>query len=352
VNFHGGQFHRKDVIDFSVNIPELEYPDGFEEIVKNALLQIRKYPDIEGKSSKNAIASYNDVEVDQIVLGNGATELIYLMSRAVEIKNATIIQPTFTEYNRALVQNNVEVNHFYLKPENEFKLHKDDLVRYLNKTNSDLLVLCNPNNPTGTFIEMDTIEDIVRTVQNKDMILMIDESFMDFVSDYRLDRHQERLNALMKNWPVLIIRSMTKNFMIPGIRTGYAIGSKTIVAAMNKLKEPWSLNVLALECIPFLLKQSEYLDGLRTWCNEELSFMLSNLNAIGQITVFESSANFILFRLDIGSPHKFMSSIIDGGAYIRTCDDFEGLDHRYFRIALRNREDNTKLIKLIMEAIQ
>lgn len=352
MNFHGGQYHQKDVIDFSVNIPELEYPDGFEEVVKNALIQIRKYPDIDGKSAKIAIANYNDVGMDQIVLGNGATELIYLMSRSVKIKSATIVQPTFTEYNRALVQNNVEVNHFYLKQENEFKLDKDALILHLIKTNSDLLVLCNPNNPTGTFIEMDVIEDIVRSVQNKDMILMIDESFMDFVSNYRFDRHQERLNALMKSQPILIIRSMTKNFMIPGVRTGYAIGSKKIVSSMNILKEPWSLNALALACIPFLLQQSNHLDALRSWCHSEHQFMRSKLNEVDQITVFESSANFILFRLDIGSPHKFMSSIIKGGAYIRPCEDFEGLDQRYFRIALRNREDNIKLLKLILEAIQ
>ncbi len=352
MNFHGGQFHRENVIDFSVNIPELEYPEGFEEVIKEALLQMRKYPDIDGLASKNVIAGYNNTEVDQIVLGNGATELIYLMSRAVDIKIATIIQPTFTEYERALVQNKVDVRYYHLEPENDFKLDKDELVQHLIGTNSDLLVLCNPNNPTGTFIEMDTIEYILLGVQNKKMKLMIDESFMDFVSDYRFDRHRDRLNALMKSHSILVIRSMTKNFMIPGIRTGYAIGSNKIIAAMNKLKEPWSINALALACIPFLLRQNNYLDDLRTWCHGELRFMLSKLNAIDQLTVFDSTANFILFRLDIGSPKEFMSSIIDGGAYIRTCEDFEGLDQRYFRIALKSREDNNKLIKLIMEALK
>ncbi|MBE0450239.1 MAG: aminotransferase class I/II-fold pyridoxal phosphate-dependent enzyme [Clostridia bacterium] len=351
MNFHGGQFHRENVSDFSVNIPELEFPLGFEEVIKDALLQVRKYPDIDGMNAKKSIAEYNDTEVDQIVLGNGATELIYLMSRALDIKRATIIQPTFTEYERALVQNNVDVKHYYLKPENDFKLDKDELVQHLIRTSSDLLVLCNPNNPTGTFIEMDTIEAILLRVKKSGLMLMIDESFMDFVSDYRFDQHRDRLNVLMKSHSILVIRSMTKNFMIPGIRLGYAIGSKKIISAMNKLKEPWSINGLALACIPFLLGQNNYLVDLRNWCQGEFCFMLSKLNEIEQLTVFESTTNFILFRLDMGSPKEFMSSIIKGGAYIRTCEDFEGLDHRYFRIALRNREENIKLIKLIMEAI-
>lgn len=352
MNFHGGQFQREDVIDFSVNIPELEYPEGFEDVIKKALYQIKKYPEIDGISSKKAIAGYNDVDLDQIVLGNGATDLIYLMSRALDIQNATIIQPTFTEYSRAMILNNVEIHHYHLKPENNFMLNKDDLLHHLAKTNSDLLILCNPNNPTGTFIEMDVIEEIMLNVQNKDMMLMIDESFIDFVSGYRVDWNRESLNALIKSNSVVVIRSMTKNFMIPGIRTGYAIGSKKIIAAMNRIKEPWSINALALACIPFFLKQNRFLSDLRNWCHDELEFMLSSLRELEHLTVFESSANFILFRLDKESTNDFMSSVIEGGAYIRPCEDFEGLDRRYYRIALRSREDNIKLLKIIMEAIQ
>lgn len=352
MNFHGGQFQQRNIIDFSVNIPQLEYPMGFENMIRNALLEIKKYPDIEGTTAKIAIAQYNDIEADQIVLGNGATELIYLMSRAVDIKKATIIQPTFTEYNRALVQNNVEVSHFNLNPDSGFELDTKSLIQHLDETDSDLLVLCNPNNPTGNHIDMDLIEEILQKVVNKEIMLMIDESFMDFVSDYCSDLHRKKLNALMQIQPVLVIRSLTKNFMIPGIRTGYALGSKKIITAMNRLKEPWSLNTLALECIPFLLQQNEYLIDLRMWCHEELKFVLTELNRVEHMTIFKSSANFVLFRLDKGSPQEFMASIIEGGAFIRPCDDFEGLDHRYFRIALRNREDNIKLIKLIMEAVK
>lgn len=351
MNFHGGQFNQNGVIDFSVNVPTLKYPAGFDELLKESLLQINKYPEIEGMASKNAIARYNKIELDQIVIGNGATELIYLMSRAMNFKVATIIQPTFTEYNRALIQNGVEVHHYLLKSENNFIMDQDKLIEHLDQTSSDLLVICNPNNPTGTFIELDVIEHILLNVQNKQLMLMIDESFIDFVSGIDLEQHMERLKAMMNHHQVLIIRSLTKNFMIPGIRVGYAVGSRNIITSMNKLKEPWSINILALSCIPFLLEQQLYLNDLKTWCQTEHDFVLSKLNEIDQITAFEGTANFILFRLDVGSPKQFMSNIINGGVYIRPCDDFEGLDQRFFRIALRNREDNMKLIKLIMEAI-
>jgi threonine-phosphate decarboxylase len=340
-------------MDFSVNIPELDYPGGFDEMIKNALLQIRKYPDIDGMNAKKAIAEYNDIGADQIVLGNGATELIYLMSRAIDITKATIVQPTFTEYNRALIQNNVEVSHYYLDPELGFELDVQNLIQHLDDTGSDLLVLCNPNNPTGNLIAMDSVEEILLSVRNTELMVMIDESFMDFVRDYEHDQHQQRINALIKKHSLMVIRSLTKNFMIPGIRIGYAIGSQNMVIKMNQLKEPWTINAFALESIPFLLKQNDYLKALREWCHSELLYLSSNLSVIDGLTIYESAANFLLFRLDKGSVERFMSSMIKGGIYIRPCNDFEGLDHRYFRTTLRKRIDNSqliKLIKLIMEA--
>lgn len=359
MNFHGGYYGKNALLDFSVNIPTLEYPDGFEELMISAIRELKKYPEIDGESAKREIGNHTSYSEEQIILGNGATELIYLYARSVEIGKAMIIEPTFTEYRRALELNEINVISYSLLNEiderdsmllidtsDEGMLKK--LVDKINEENVDLLVICNPNNPTGHLYQDDFFERVYSGVNVKNFKMFIDESFLDFVS-WKAQNKMSYSNECRKG--MFLLRSMTKNYEVPGLRIGYGISDGDTIRKMSKYKEPWSLNSFALVSIPFFLKQTSHLEKIKNWCEEELDFLIEKLLGINGIKVFKPYANFLLIRLENIRGEHFFENMVKNGIYLRRCEDFEGLDNQYYRIAVRERKENKILLEKIEEAL-
>lgn len=360
MNFHGGYIGSDNIIDFSVNIPTLPYPDGLEAVLIDEIKGLRKYPEIDGITACHAISEAISWPVDQIILGNGATELIYLYARSVKIQKALIIEPTFTEYKRALELNGVPIetlsvlDEFHvvkgaLEVEIDQSVFADKVVDRIKSEKADLLVLCNPNNPTGHYYSADFIRKIIEGVNSENFKVFIDESFSDFLSD-DISQKVMLTDDCPKN--VFLMRSMTKNFEVPGLRIGYGLADKSTINLMKKYKEPWSLNAFALKAIPFFMTQTTHLEGLKKWSNEELLYTLSELIHIKNVEVFRGYANYLLMKVPDGEGHVFFDRMLSQGIYLRRCEDFQGLGESYFRIALRSREENAYLVKIVKEVME
>lgn len=347
MNKHGGYYgeNQEKVLDFSVNIN----PIGITEKVKEKLIEsintINRYPEIDGESVKKVLADRLNVETSQVIIGNGATELIYLFARAFSPNKVVIIQPTFNEYFRAFKLTGSNIYNYKLTYFNDFNLEVNALLNYLKKTKPDLLILCNPNNPTGRFVRYKDLLPVISYIKEIGTYLLIDESFIDFTDE-------ESYVNLVKEYPIFILRSMTKFYSIPGLRLGYGIANSNIIKKLNEYKEPWTINSFALSIVPTILDDEVFYKESKKWLQVEKSYLYKELKKIKGIDFFNSQANFILCRVKKGNAYEMREKLMKYNIYIRVCDDFVGLDNTYFRVAIKSHKDNIELINAIKEILQ
>ncbi len=348
MNFHGGQFKRDGLSDFSVNIPYLPLEETYKNLLIRSIDKLGNYPEIDGKQAREALSYYLNWPVDQIVLGNGATDLIYLVSRALKFKSAMVLEPTFTEYRRALAQSGTTVYDYVLESDTGFYLNCEKLAEAINTTGCNALFICNPNNPTGQLFTPSEIESILQSVMIEPFLLVIDESFIEFKER---PEHHEAMRQLMARYNILVIRSMTKTFCVPGLRIGYLFGNEVCIELVKSFRDPWALNRFALESIPYFLADKRHLEQLQNWCDVESTYMSATLSKFERIEVFDGKANFVLIKLNHPNPIKWHEALIQKGFYLRTCLDFSGLGASYFRIAIKDRLSNDALIDAMKETL-
>jgi threonine-phosphate decarboxylase len=355
MNFHGGYHGEATLIDFSVNIPPASYDETFKDLLRDHIADLIKYPELSGEATKAKMAGVLGFEVTQLILGNGATELIYLYARTVSIQKALILEPTFTEYRRALMTHGIPVLSFPLDFTAPEKLDVKSLSNYILEKDIDLLVLCNPNNPTGHLYEPEEIEALIKAVNRADFKLFIDESFIDFVDEAYQTRNALKMKALLETYPLFLLRSMTKTYAVPGLRIGYGIGHKTVISALYRYKEPWSLNTFALISIPYFLEQSGQKKAVAEWCQAENYFVaekLAEYEHLGYIKLFRGCANYHLIEVKTIDGEIFFNGMIEKGFFLRTCNDFEGLNKNHFRISLRTRSENMHMLEAMKQILE
>ncbi|MBC7958894.1 MAG: threonine-phosphate decarboxylase [Vallitaleaceae bacterium] len=340
MNKHGGYFgNQKDMLDFSVNLNPLGFPEAARDFMVEELQRLENYPEPHSIEARAAIAQKLLVHSDQIIMGNGATELIYLFARAVKAKKVLLLQPTFNEYERAFLQYGAQCIYHILKPEDGFSLNLEHLQAEILANRPEVVVLCNPNNPTGSYIEKEQIQQILTTLSSYSGYLMVDESFYEF-------EEQPTALSLLPEKNLFLIRSMTKFYAIAGIRLGYGLGHISLIALLNTYKEPWTLNAFASHMVPYLLGDTDYYIQTQQWYHEERAYMRAQLKTISYLKVFATHANFFLCQTERLS-QELMTKLQEKGIYIRTCEDFVGLEKNFIRLALRSRQENEQLIKVL-----
>lgn len=326
------------IIDFSANINPL----GLNENIKNAMInsidKVVKYPDITYFDLKNSIKEFENVNSENIFLGNGAAEVIFDIVRALKPKRALLPAPTFSEYEEAILSVDGEIEYFYLKEENNFNLD-NRFIEAINE-NIDIIFICNPNNPTGVLTDNNFICKLLNKSLLSNTIVVIDESFLDFVKD----NTDYSSNTLLKKYNnLIIVKSLTKFFAMPGARIGYGICcNNDIISKINKVRVPWSVNIIATEGIIQGLKEKDYINNSINYIENEKDYLYSALKNIDCIEVFKPSVNFIMFKLLKDMDLK--EELIKKNILIRSCDSYIGLNKSFYRVAVRNREENNKLI--------
>lgn len=353
MNFHGGDVYKYsgEILDFSSNINPLGIPDSFRKLLEERLVDFTRYPDISYREVREKIASYIGLtDIDGIIPGNGAVELIYKLAASSGMKSVAALRPTFSEYRRAAATAGLG---YYDIP--AFKPDHSGLDMEMLLDNIDprtLVVICNPNNPTGTAVEKRQMREFAKALQPLDCKLVIDEAFIEFTEGYP---HNSMVNELEEHSNVTVIRAATKFFGMPGIRLGYAVSSDTnTILGVRKLMEPWNLNTAAVIAASSVFADMEYIERSKAWIKTEREYLFKALDSFDKLEVYPSAANFHLLRLT----GRHMDSqglkvaMAERGILIRTPEGFSGLTKSHFRLAVKDRLSNNKLLEAMGDVLK
>ena len=343
---HGGNIYevkrkfKKEVVDFSANINPLALPPTLKRALSENFDKIRHYPDPRARDITKIIAKYWGISDENILLGNGSVELIYLIAQSFRPKTALIPAPTFSEYERAAKMVNSKIKYLKLKEREDFKLNLSGLGK------SDVLFLCNPNNPTGNLIFKN--DKVINKLPAK--LTIIDETFMDFLpnqGDYTL------IWKAAKKKRVAVLRTFTKFFSLPGLRIGYIVAHREVINKLKQHQIPWSINSLAQIAAEKILNNKEYISKTYKLIEKERDFLLKGLAKIKGLRPYFSVANFLLIKIEkAGITSKFLrKALISEGILVRDCSNFRNLDNKYIRVAVRTRKENLKLLTALKKVI-
>ncbi len=354
MEIHGGNIYKlqregkKDILDYSSNINPLGVPESLKKAVSENFSVLTRYPDINYTELRESIGKYNNIESENIIAGNGATEVLFLYVKALKPKKVLIAAPTFAEYERAVKNAECEIDFFELKEEDNFILNKDKFIQ--KAKNYNLAVICNPNNPTGKFISKEIIFEINENLKKSGTKLFIDECFIEFISGWK-----EKTSALFKSENIFILRALTKFFALPGLRLGYGICfDKKIIEKINEIREPWSVNGFADLAGKVILNDIEYIKNTEKWILEERKYFTDSLKEIEEnkkIKIYETETNFILIKLLEMTSEEFKSRMEEKNILVRNASNFKFLDNSFIRLAIKDREKNKKVIEAIREVL-
>jgi len=327
-----------EVLDFSVN----SNPYGTAPLILDALrsVPVERYPDRESIALRRALSERLDVSPEQILVGNGTAELIQLAAFACLHggDHALIVEPTFGEYERSVRLIGVNVHRWRAISKNGFVPSVERIYKRLRQRKMQVVFICNPNNPTGQVIPQEVFGEWADRFP--ETLFIVDEAYIAFVGEMKSVISLKRKN-------ILILRSMTKDYAIAGLRLGYAVGDEAAMNAMKNFRPAWNVNALA-QAGGFAALQSEryVLETLAKLCSEKDALILG-LKKLGYEPV-PSKTNY--FLLPVGSGAQFREKLLRQGILVRDCASF-GLPS-YVRIATRTQEENTRLLKALQHLLK
>lgn len=345
---HGGNIYRasgetgipvRDIIDFSASINPLGVPDSVAATIRENIGLLVHYPDPFADGISLELSKHLGVPARSIVCGNGSTELIYLLVRALQPERVLIPAPTFSEYERACVLNKgTSCIGYELSRQDGFAIDPGRFVAAM--AGCDMAFLCNPNNPTGMLVERDAVLDLVQAAMRADCLLVVDEAFIDFTPDQSVARDVEG------NFRLIVLRSLTKFYALSGLRIGYGIFPDGIIPRIRAHKEPWTINTLAQMAAVTAIRDRAYQQRTTEVISAEKGYLAQGFRDLG-IDFFPSSANYYLLRNPRGS--EIASALRKKGILVRDCSNFIGLDGSYMRVAVRSRHENSRLLQELGE---
>ncbi|MBE5839923.1 MAG: aminotransferase class I/II-fold pyridoxal phosphate-dependent enzyme [Butyrivibrio sp.] len=345
---HGGEYtdYNQIKLDFSVNTNPLGMPGNLSYALTTNVDVLEKYPDRRSRELCLAISEKRGVPSDNIFVGNGASEVISLLAKVLAPKNALIIEPTFSGYERALLSNGSKVSYYELTRENEYTLTQD-FIAFLEKAKCGAIFACSPNNPTGHIIDLALVEEIAEICEKKKIFFILDECFMGFVEN----SDSRSCQKLLADHPHLILLdAFTKLYCIPGIRLGYCISSNNeLIKALYDAQPEWSVSTYAQLAGKEALSEERYVKRTVELVSTERDYLIKELRLLG-FEVYDSQANFILFN--VASTLKKNRNLQEYLAkkhhiLIRSCDNFKGLTEGDYRIAVKLHDENELLIEAL-----
>lgn len=336
---HGGNIYRYNgVLDFSANINPSGMPDEILKAVISSAENWKNYPDPECSHLREILSYKLNIPAENIVCGNGADDLIFRLVHCMHPRRAAVCVPSFSEYIKALEEAGCEIREFCLKEENDFRL-TDDFISLLND-DTDIAVLCTPNNPTGQLISPELLRETAMHCEAKGITLLCDESFMEFTG---APETYSLLGSL--NTCCVVLSSLTKIYAIPGLRLGYAVcGSRDTAMRLFNSGQYWSVSVpaqaagcAALECDGFVSESRDLIRREREYLTEVIGRFCEK--------VYPSAANYLLFKAAPGLDRR----LLEKGILIRSCENYKGLGKHFFRTAVRTHSENMRLAQALAE---
>jgi threonine-phosphate decarboxylase len=354
--FHGGNVwevsekHKipvDQIIDFSISTNPLGAPEKAVESIRQHLNLMHHYPDPDHVWLLEALAKSAGVAPNNVVVGNGSTELIYLFNEVFleDGYEAVIPVPTFSEYKAAIERFGGNTVFIKCDSAHNFKLNLEELENSVTKK-TRIIFLCNPNSPTGWLYEKGDILQIIKFAADANVLVFVDEDYIDFVDDSKRYSMADYVNDCNN---LFVLRSLTKFFGLAGVRIGFGVGSPDLVKILKRVIMPWSVNSLAMFAAAEAVKDIEFIKKSRLLISNSKKQMLEMFKTIPWLKIYPSETNFLLIeiiRKDLTST-QLAEGLAKKGLLIRDCKDFDGLNNRFFRVTVRRPEENRKLVEQI-----
>ena len=359
-HFHGSDLEtiekvygikKEDIVSFSANVNPLGISPKLKTTLSERIDAIMSYPDREYTSLRKKIADYVHTDLENIIVGNGSTELISLFIQIKHPKKALIIGPTYSEYEREVSLGGGTTRYYRLEEENNFVLDIPSLEEELT-SDVDLLVICNPNNPTSSAITRNDMRKILDICKQKGIFVMVDETYVEFAEDV-LKITSAPLTGYYNN--IIILRGISKFFAAPGLRLGYAIcGNPDLVKEINQRKNPWTINSLAAIAGEIMFADEEYIKETRTLIANERVRICYRLDSCRNVQFYPPTANFVLVKIlkeEVTSMDLFEAAIRKG-LMVRDCSTFPFLNNKFIRFCFMTPEKNDALLDILLEVLK
>lgn len=351
----------QDVLDFSANINPMGMSPKGKQAMWEALEQVIHYPDQDNRALKEALAYSFDLDREDILVGNGAAELIYALCRLPGFTGVMVPAPGFSEYTSGARAANLPVAPIYYRQyedEHRFEVPYMALqafgAKLANKADGEegrvIVFLTNPNNPDGSLLDVESTLQVATMLAASGSLLVVDESFIEFT-----DGSHSLRPYIKSHENLVILHSLTKFYAVPGLRIGSLFANPRIIQNLEGLIPCWSVNSLAQAYTSAALADTEYQESSRAFIQEEGKRLYTAYNALNYIQAYRPTANFMLLHMDHPSlgVNELFERLGREGLFIRKGLNFDGLGEGWFRIAIKDRLANDRLltrIKNILEA--
>ncbi|HZG60332.1 MAG TPA: threonine-phosphate decarboxylase CobD [Anoxybacillus sp.] len=330
----------EQLVDFSVNTNpyqlRLDHVPSQEEFYQWMV----EYPDPDSSELSSHLAKIEKVNKEQILIGNGASQCIYLLAQLFSGKRVGIIEPTFSEYRAACIANSCKVTAVYTTEERDWKCHFHELENHLKDI--DVLFLCQPNNPTGTALSQEELYYVLKIAENAGTYVIIDEAFYHFWLD-----GFSAIQWLQQFPHMIVLRSLTKMYHLAGVRVGYVVANEHIIQQLKVIQPPWSVNRVAQQFSLRLLQMTSFVEETKQKIAVERERVMKILQNAGYY-VSPSVVNFYLLRKPGQQTEQLMHDMLKAGFVPRHTSNFFGLEGRYLRLAVRTKEENERLLHFLV----
>lgn len=349
-SIHGGDIYNNKVnMDFSVNINPLGIPHSVKEAMSDALSHADRYPDMACSGLKKAISEYftqqgSSIQSEDVIPGNGASELFMAIAHAIKPQKAVLPAPGFFGYEHVLRAVGCDIGYFMLDEQSDFSpAARLDALMDMLTDDTDIFFIANPNNPTGYIADSTFMKQIIGHCKEKYIYVVADECFMGFC-----EKNYSVLSLLCDYDNLIVVRAFTKLFAIPGVRLGYMLSKNEAVRQKVQRNLPeWNVSVLAQMAGEACIMESEYIKETASYVSGQRRLLSDGLKKLG-FKVYKSDADFILFY----SKLPLYDILLNKGILIRDCSNYVGLSEGYFRVAVKTFNENVRLLKVIGECIE
>ena len=339
-----------DTVLYNSNLNPMGVPESVKKALSENLDSIIRYPSEYYGDLKKSISLYSGAEEENIVLGNGLSDMLRLYCSLIIPQKALILSPTATEYERVLSIYGCEVSYYELDEEKDYVPDIKDFISGLDSS-YDMIILGNPNNPTSQIIGREDMELIAEVCKELEIFLIIDEMYIEFTEDY------EKLTStpLVKEFDnIAVLRSVSKFFAVPGLRLSYSIISNPSHLEMISITvAPNKISTLTAAACTAMFKDKKYIEESRSQIHTERNLIFSAMNTNKNVKLFKPYANFMLVKIlkDDLSAQAIEEHCRTKGIIIRNCSNFHGLDNKYIRFCFMKPKQNDLLVNTILELL-
>ncbi len=325
-----------ELLDFSANINPLGPPAWLRPVISRHVETLVHYPDPSAAPLCEAAAARWGVPAACVIAGNGSTEILYAALRCLGARRAVIPVPSYIDYARAASLAGLAVHLLSMTEADKFVLDLDAVAGVCAR--GTVVLLGQPNNPTGQLLDRDELVALVRA--HPETWFVVDEAFVDFCGEAH-----SLLPALPEN--ALVLRSLTKFYAVPGLRLGLGVAAKPLAVRLREQVPPWSVNTLAQAVGVRAFAESAYAEATRAQVPALRETLARALDSLPGVRVYPGAANYLFAQLmdaPLDAPGLSRALLQEHGIAIRVCDNYEGLDERFFRVAVRPEEENARLV--------